>query len=880
MRRSFITAVLKGEDDAKLPVAHGLANGGGYEGTFEVKPFRPPTLAREALVGQRKRKRVDYRDMAGEGDDEDPDAAVDYDDGKAKGVTKKKNVPKNADCSGYKGVDETGASTNADMRKWPTYKPKPGALNRGFHMPVMKNKKGEVIENRPSHAALGTRRPIEIPPRPLHDPMGEHSIVLYDPTVDDRESIEVKRRLQEDARAQAAGEDKENAPPPPATTQRGPHKSLAEILGIARNTKKEVVKVPVVIDPRLGKVLRPHQVEGVRFLYRCCTGLLVENAYGCIMADEMGLGKTLQCIALLWTLLRQSPIPHKPTIDKVIIACPASLVRNWANELVKWLGEAAPGTFALDGKLRQDQLVAGVRRWCEAKGRQVTAPVMIVSYETLRGLTDHIGETEVGLLLCDEGHRLKNSESLTVQTLDKLNVKRRVILSGTPIQNDLSEYFSLLNFANPDLLGSRLEFRKNFELAILKGRDAGASDKEKEEGDKKLSELSALVSRFIIRRTNDLLSKYLPVKYEHVVFCRMAPFQLALYRHFITSPEIKRLLRGQGSQPLKAINILKKLCNHPSLLQLPGDLEGSESCFPEGFNPRDRRSVHPEYSGKMLVLERFLQSIRANTTDKIVLISNYTQTLDVFANMCRANRWGHFRLDGSMGIGKRQKLVDQFNDPEGKEFIFLLSSKAGGCGINLVGANRLVLFDPDWNPASDQQALARVWRDGQKKSCFVYRFIGTGSIEEKILQRYVSVIAHSRQLTPPSGSRISRPYRHALWTRLKMRSDISQGTSCGSCLPSRKTQAAIRTTPTSASAVVMGGSACVPRLCCMVTQVLGTTSSQTSLSTSTTTSCAQSRNTRMCPLCSSTAATDIEHDHIPMVFSVWCLIRGAIALGF
>lgn len=130
-----------------------------------------------------------------------------------------------------------------------------------------------------------------------------------------------------------------------------------------------------------------------------------------------------------------------------------------------------------------------------------------------------------------------------------------------------------------------------------------------------------------------------------------------------------------------------------------------------------------------------LARIRQDTNDKIVLISNYTQTLDLFATLCRARGYGCLRLDGSMNVNKRQKLVDKFNDPEGSENVFLLSSKAGGCGLNLIGANRLVLFDPDWNPAADQQALARVWRDGQKKDCFVYRFIATGTIEEKIFQR-------------------------------------------------------------------------------------------------------------------------------------------------
>jgi DNA repair and recombination RAD54-like protein len=284
-----------------------------------------------------------------------------------------------------------------------------------------------------------------------------------------------------------------------------------------------------------------------------------------------------------------------------------------------------------------------------------------------------------------------------------------------------------------------MEFRKKFELPILRGRDAAGSDVDKQKSDEALKELAKLVDKFIIRRTNDILSKYLPRKYEHVVFCKLAPFQMDLYNHFIHSPDIKSLLRGKGSQPLKAIGMLKKLCNHPDLLDLAVDLPGSEKYWPDDYTPKDSRGrdrdVKPWYSGKMQVLDRMLARIRQDTNDKIVLISNYTQTLDIFERLCRSRAYGCLRLDGTMNVNKRQKLVDRFNDPEGEEFVFLLSSKAGGCGLNLIGANRLVLFDPDWNPAADQQALARVWRDGQKKDCFVYRFMGTGTIEEKIFQR-------------------------------------------------------------------------------------------------------------------------------------------------
>jgi DNA repair and recombination RAD54-like protein len=266
---------------------------------------------------------------------------------------------------------------------------------------------------------------------------------------------------------------------------------------------------------------------------------------------------------------------------------------------------------------------------------------MIVSYESLRLNVDLIGNTPIGLMLCDEGHRLKNGDSQTFTALTSLNVQRRVILSGTPIQNDLSEYYSLLSFANPNLLGTRQEFRSKYELAILKGRDALASELERQRGDEKLADLLSTVNKFIIRRTNDILSKYLPVKYEHVVFVHLSPLQKTLYNYFLTSPEIQKLLRGKGSQPLKAIGLLKKLCNHPDLLDLATDVTGCESLLPEGYtqNFGRNREVQCTWSGKMAVLERMLTRIRSETNDKIVLISNYTQTLDLFEKMCRSRRY-------------------------------------------------------------------------------------------------------------------------------------------------------------------------------------------------------------------------------------------------
>lgn len=667
-----------------------------------IKPFRCPgnaTPTRASEKPARKKRKVNYAGDDGEAEDGD------------KPWTNEDRL----------------ALANRDANKFPVFKvkDKEGLFRQRFAVPLINKDAGSYNSFRPA-PTLGMRKGVVFVAKPLHDPSGEFAIVLYDPTIDDKpKTTEEVENVAED------GEK-------PKLDEPIMHKSLADILGLKKQVEDHP-KIPVVIDPRLAKVLRPHQVEGVKFLYRCTTGMIDEKANGCIMADEMGLGKTLQCIALMWTLLKQSPDAGKPTIQKCVIACPSSLVRNWANELVKWLGKDAVTPFAVDGKASKDELTSQLRQWSIASGRAVVRPVLIVSYETLRLNVDELKNTPIGLLLCDEGHRLKNGESQTFTALNGLNVLRRVILSGTPIQNDLSEYFSLLNFANPNLLGTRNEFRKKYELPILRGRDAAGTDSDRKKGDECLADLLALVNKFIIRRTNDILSKYLPVKYEHVVFCNLAPFQMDLYNYFIQSPDIKSLLRGKGSQPLKAIGMLKKLCNHPDLLDLSTDLPGSEQFFPDDYVPKDARGrdrdVKSWYSGKMQVLDRMLARIRQDTNDKIVLISNYTQTLDIFDKLCRSRKYGCLRLDGTMNVSKRQKLVDKFNDPEGEEFVFLLSSKAGGCGLNLIGANRLVLFDPDWNPAADQQALARVWRDGQKKDCFVYRFIATGTIEEKIFQR-------------------------------------------------------------------------------------------------------------------------------------------------
>ncbi|XP_039286143.1 DNA repair and recombination protein RAD54-like [Nilaparvata lugens] len=514
--------------------------------------------------------------------------------------------------------------------------------------------------------------------------------------------------------------------------------------------EKEKILVHVVVDPILSNILRPHQREGVKFMYECVTGQRIEDAYGCIMADEMGLGKTLQCITLMWTLLRQGP-DAKPTIEKAVIVAPSSLVRNWCNEITKWLGGRV-NPLAIDGG-GKEVVERNLNSFMQTYSRRPANPILVISYETFRSHASILHKGEVGLVLCDEGHRLKNCESQTYVALTGLKCRRRVLLSGTPIQNDLLEYFSLVHFVNEGILGTAQEFRKHYETPILKGQDALASDAERARAQERLEQLIGLVNRCLIRRTSALLSKYLPVKTEQVVCVNLSPMQRNIYLQLISSDNVKRTIKGDAKgtfmSALSSITYLKKLCCHPDLvidkiLAGTDGFENTKQHLPAGYEQLHKKGVlSVELSPKLMVLDCMLAVIKTTTTDKVVLVSNYTQTLDLFERLCRMRNYNYVRLDGTMTIKKRAKVVEEFNKPDSSDFIFMLSSKAGGCGLNLIGANRLVMFDPDWNPANDDQAMARVWRDGQKKPCFVYRLLCTGTIEEKMLQRQ----AHKKALS-------------------------------------------------------------------------------------------------------------------------------------
>lgn len=280
------------------------------------------------------------------------------------------------------------------------------------------------------------------------------------------------------------------------------------------------------------------------------------------------------------------------------------------------------------------------------------------------------------------------------------------------------------------------------------------STEEKELGERRAAELACLTGLFILRRTQEVINKYLPPKIENVIFCRPGALQIELYQKLLSSQSVRCCLQGllENSAHLICIGALKKLCNHPCLLfssvkgkELSASCDENEerslcrgllAALPAAYDPLQ---FSENESGKLQVLVQLLAAIRElRPTEKVVLVSNYRQTLNILEEVCKRHGYAYSRLDGQTPVSQRQQIVDSFNSKYSTDFIFLLSSKAGGVGLNLIGGSHLILYDIDWNPATDIQAMSRVWRDGQKHPVHIYRLLTTGTIEEKIYQRQIS----------------------------------------------------------------------------------------------------------------------------------------------
>ncbi|KII92162.1 hypothetical protein PLICRDRAFT_50591 [Plicaturopsis crispa FD-325 SS-3] len=574
------------------------------------------------------------------------------------------------------------------------------AAREGNTSPSMKNSDGSAKKFIAPQTFYGKPAPKPAPKGPLHDPSAENAIVLKAPTKEHEKKF----------------------------------------------NKKNLPIVPVVLDPMIARHLRPHQVEGVKFLYECVMGLRKHEGQGCILADEMGLGKTLQTICLVWTLLRQNPYRAEKlnsVIGKALIVCPVTLVNNWKAEFHKWLGRDRVGVFTGD----KDKGV--IKQFINSKIHHV----LIIGYEKLRTVIDDLAycQPPIGLIICDEGHRLKSANNKTSAMFKALRTPRRVILSGTPIQNDLSEFHAMADFCNPGLLDDYSTFRRVYEAPILKSRAPDSTPKENEIGEARSAQLLNISKSFVLRREATILKNYLPPKHEYVVFVTPTPLQLSIFSTILNADKLDDLAHSSTAESLALIGMLTKISNSPILLKATADkAKGGGGIKRAGVEealkllPSNATIEDFSLSGKLFALSNLLKAIRANTEEKCILVSHYTSTLNILEAFCKKRNYTYFRLDGQTPAAKRQEYVNIFNNSsQQSRFLFLLSSKAGGVGLNLIGASRLCLIDSDWNPSHDLQSMARIHRDGQKRPVFIYRLLTAGTIDEKIYQRQVTKIGLS-----------------------------------------------------------------------------------------------------------------------------------------
>uniref|UniRef100_A0A7N0VC79 DNA helicase n=2 Tax=Kalanchoe fedtschenkoi TaxID=63787 RepID=A0A7N0VC79_KALFE len=466
---------------------------------------------------------------------------------------------------------------------------------------------------------------------------------------------------------------------------------------VIHSIHEKVVEQPAMLE---GGELRSYQLEGLQWMVS-----LFNNNLNGILADEMGLGKTIQTISLIAYLMEKKDVtgPH-------LIVAPKAVLPNWVNEFAAW----APSITAVlyDGRLDERK---ALRDELSGEGK---FNVLITHYDLIMRDKAFLKKANWHYMIVDEGHRLKNHECALAKTVGGYTIQRRLLLTGTPIQNNLQELWALLNFILPTIFNSVQNFEEWFNAPFADRGDVSLSD---EEEFLIINRLHQVIRPFILRRTKDQVEKFLPAKSQVILKCDMSAWQKVYYQQ-ITQEGRVGLDNGSGkSKSLQNLSMqLRKCCNHPYL-------------FVGDYNVWQKREI-VRASGKFELLDRLLPKLRA-AGHRVLLFSQMTRLMDILEIYLRLHDFKYIRLDGTTKTEERGTLLKKFNAPDSPVFMFLLSTRAGGLGLNLQTADTVIIFDSDWNPQMDQQAEDRAHRIGQKKEVKVFVLISVGSIEEVILER-------------------------------------------------------------------------------------------------------------------------------------------------
>ncbi|XP_058203375.1 CHD3-type chromatin-remodeling factor PICKLE-like isoform X3 [Rhododendron vialii] len=459
-----------------------------------------------------------------------------------------------------------------------------------------------------------------------------------------------------------------------------------------------------------GGSLHPYQLEGLNFLRFSWS-----KQTHVILADEMGLGKTIQSIAFLASLFEDSLCPH-------IVVAPLSTLRNWEREFALWAPQMNVvmyvGSAQARAVIREHEFYFPKRKMKKKNGQSVGESkqdrikfdVLLTSYEVVNLDTTALKPIQWECMIVDEGHRLKNKDSKLFSSLKQYSSKHRVLLTGTPLQNNLDELFMLMHFLDAGKFGSLEEFQEEFK------------DINQEE---QISRLHKMLAPHLLRRVKKDVMKELPPKKELILRVDLSSKQKEYYKAILTRNY--EILTRKGGAQISLINVvmeLRKLCCHPYML------EGVE---PEIEDPNESFKQLLESAGKLNLLDKMMVKLREQG-HRVLIYSQFQHMLDLLEDYCRYKKWQYERIDGKVGGAERQIRIDRFNAKNSSRFCFLLSTRAGGLGINLATADTVIIYDSDWNPHADLQAMARAHRLGQTNKVMIFRLITRGTIEERMMQ--------------------------------------------------------------------------------------------------------------------------------------------------
>uniref|UniRef100_A0A672LP09 Uncharacterized protein n=1 Tax=Sinocyclocheilus grahami TaxID=75366 RepID=A0A672LP09_SINGR len=464
-----------------------------------------------------------------------------------------------------------------------------------------------------------------------------------------------------------------------------------------------------------GGTLHPYQLEGLNWLrFSWAQGT------DTILADEMGLGKTVQTAVFLYSLYKEG---HSK--GPFLVSAPLSTIINWEREFEMWAPDIYVVTYVGDKDSRavirenefsfEDNAIRGGKKASKMKKEaSVKFHVLLTSYELITIDQAILGSIDWACLVVDEAHRLKNNQSKFFRVLNNYPLQHKLLLTGTPLQNNLEELFHLLNFLTPERFNNLEGFLEEF------------ADIAKEDQIKKLHDM---LGPHMLRRLKADVFKHMPSKTELIVRVELSPMQKKYYKYILTRNFEALNTRGGGNQVslLNVVMDLKKCCNHPYLFPTAAN---EAPKIPNGMYDG---SALTKASGKLMLLCKMLKKLKEGG-HRVLIFSQMTKMLDLLEDFLENEGYKYERIDGGVTGGMRQEAIDRFNAPGAPQFVFLLSTRAGGLGINLATADTVIIYDSDWNPHNDIQAFSRAHRIGQNKKVMIYRFVTKASVEERITQ--------------------------------------------------------------------------------------------------------------------------------------------------